>query len=82
MDVSSLLLYTVTTARLTSARIRSWSRRLAKHFRWRSPDGPQVGPSFLRVKTKGDDTTSLVISTAETTLGAVNLVVDSTGVFF
>jgi hypothetical protein len=42
-------------------------------------DGPQIGPSFLRVKTKGDDTTSLVISATETTLGAVNPVNGSVG---
>ena len=29
-------------------------------------------PEFLRVKTQGDETTSLIISATETTLGAVN----------
>ena len=40
---------------------------------------PQVAPSFLRAKTKGDETTSLVISATETTLGAVNPVDGSVG---
>ena len=42
-------------------------------------DRPQVAPSFLRVKTKEDETTSLVISATETTLGAVNPVDGSIG---
>lgn len=42
-------------------------------------DGPQVAPSFLRVKTKANDTKSLVISTTETTLGAVDPVDGSIG---
>lgn len=42
-------------------------------------DGPQVTPSFLRVKMKGDETTSLVISASDTTLGAVNPVDGSIG---
>ena len=35
-------------------------------------DRPQVAPSFLRVRGRGNDTKSLIISTTETTLGAVN----------
>ena len=35
-------------------------------------DVPQVAPSFLRVKAKDDETTSLIISATETALGAVN----------
>jgi hypothetical protein len=35
-------------------------------------DRPQVAPGFLRAKTKGNDTKSLVISATETTLGAVD----------
>ena len=42
-------------------------------------DEPQAAPSFLRVKTKGDETTSLVISVTEATLGAVNPVDGSVG---
>lgn len=42
-------------------------------------DGPQVAPSFLRVKTKGNDTTNLIISASERTLGAVNPVDGSVG---
>ena len=40
---------------------------------------PQVAPSFLRAKTKGEETTSLVVSATETTLGAVNPVDGSVG---
>lgn len=42
-------------------------------------DGPQVAPSFLRVKTKEEETTSFVISATEMTLGAVNPVNGSVG---
>jgi len=42
-------------------------------------DGPKVAPSFLRVKTKEDETTSLVISATERALGAVNPVDGSIG---
>ena len=35
-------------------------------------DSPQVAPSFLRVKTRGNDTKSLIVSATETTLGAVD----------
>ena len=42
-------------------------------------DEPQVTPSFLRMKTKEDETTSLVISATEATLGAVNPVDGSVG---
>lgn len=42
-------------------------------------DNPQSAPSFLRVKTKGNDTTSLIISATDTTLGAVDPVDGSVG---
>jgi len=42
-------------------------------------DGLQVAPNFLRVKTKEDETTSLVISATDATLGAVNPVDGSVG---
>ena len=42
-------------------------------------DRPQVAPSFLRVKTQGDETTSLIISATGTTLGAVDPVNGSVG---
>ena len=42
-------------------------------------DGSQVAPSFLRVKTQGDETTSLVIFAAETTFRAVNPLNGSVG---
>jgi ER membrane protein complex subunit 1 len=42
-------------------------------------DGPQVAPSFLRVKGKGNDTKSLIISASETTLGAVDPVDGNVG---
>lgn len=44
-------------------------------------DGPQVAPSFVRVKSKTNDTTSLVISATERTLGAVNPVDGNVGEF-
>jgi hypothetical protein len=42
-------------------------------------DGPKIAPSFMRVKAKGNDTTSLVVSATETTLGAVNPLDGSVG---
>ena len=42
-------------------------------------DEPQAAPSFLRVKAEGNETTSLVISATETTVGAVNPVDGSVG---
>ena len=40
---------------------------------------PQVAPSFLRLKTEGDETRSLIVSATETTLGAVDPVDGSIG---
>jgi len=40
---------------------------------------PQAAPSFLRVKAKGNETTSLVISATETAVGAVDPVDGSVG---
>jgi len=42
-------------------------------------DEPRAAPSFLRVKAKGNETTSLVISATETTIGAVDPVDGSVG---
>lgn len=42
-------------------------------------DGPRVAPSFVRVKARGNDTTSLIISATERTLGAVDPVDGSVG---
>ena len=42
-------------------------------------DEPQVSPSFLRVKTRGNDTKSLIISASATMLGAVDPVDGSVG---
>ena len=42
-------------------------------------DVSQVAPSFLRVKGRDDETTSLVISATETTLGAVDPVDGNVG---
>lgn len=42
-------------------------------------DGPRVAPSFVRVKARGNDTTSLIISATERALGAVDPVDGSVG---
>lgn len=42
-------------------------------------DEPQVAPSFMRVKTKGNDTASFIISATGVTLGAVNAVDGNVG---
>ena len=42
-------------------------------------DVPQVAPSFLRMKGRDDETTSLIVSATDVTLGAVNPVDGSIG---